>query len=129
MSTTSLIFVCVVAALLSAFLKQYNPTYSVITVCAATVLILIFVFTEISRLIEGIFSAVKELGETLELIEILVKAVCICILAEIAGGICKDSGNGSIAACVDVCTKIILAYLSFPLINYLISIIQDMFKL
>ncbi len=128
MSTVSVIIVCVIASVLAAILKQYNSIFAVITVCAAAVIIISFAAVEISELLQNIFSAIEDVGETVEFMKILVKAVCISILAEIAGSICKDSGNASLAVCVDISAKIILLALAFPLVEYLITIIQDLFK-
>ena len=128
MSTVSVIFVCVVAAILAAVLKQYNATFSLVTVIAAAIIIIAIMASKAANLFDNVFSVVDDIGETAEFLKLLIKAICISVLAEIAGNICKDSGNSSLAVCVDVTAKIILFALAFPLIEYLITIIQDLFN-
>ena len=128
MSTVSVIFICVVAAILAAVLKQYNATFSLVTVIAAAIIIIAIMASKAANLFDNVFSVVDDIGETAKFLKLLIKAICISVLAEIAGNICKDSGNSSLAVCVDVTAKIILFTLAFPLIEYLITIIQDLFN-
>ena len=128
MSTVSVIFVCVVAAILAAILKQYNATFSLITIIAAAIIITTVTASKAIDLFDNMFSVVEDIGGTAELLKLLIKAVCISVLAEISSNICKDSGNSSLAVCVDVTAKIILFVLAFPLVEYLITIIQDLFN-
>lgn len=128
MSTVSVIFVCVVAAILAAILKQYNATFSLITIIAAAIIITTVTASKAINLFDNMFSVVEDIGGTAELLKLLIKAVCISVLAEISSNICKDSGNSSLAVCVDVTAKIILFALAFPLVEYLITIIQDLFN-
>ena len=128
MSTVSVIFVCVVAAILAAILKQYNATFSLITIIAAAIIITTVTASKAIDLFDNMFSVVEDIGETAELLKLLIKAVCISVLAEISSNICKDSGNSSLAVCVDVTANIILFALAFPLVEYLITIIQDLFN-
>lgn len=128
MNTVSVIFICVVAAILAAVLKQYNATFSLVTVIAAAIIIIAIMASKAANLFDNVFSVVDDIGETAEFLKLLIKAICISVLAEIAGNICKDSGNSSLAVCVDVTAKIILFTLAFPLIEYLITIIQDLFN-
>ena len=128
MSTVSVIFICVVAAILAAVLKQYNATFSLVTVIAAAIIIIAIMASKAANLFDNVFSVVDDIGETAELLKLLIKAVCISVLAEISSNICKDSGNSSLAVCVDVTAKIILFALAFPLVEYLITIIQDLFN-
>ena len=128
MSTVSVIFICVVAAILAAVLKQYNATFSLVTVIAAAIIIIAIMASKAANLFDNVFSVVDDIGETAEFLKLLIKAVCISVLAEISSNICKDSGNSSLAVCVDVAAKIILFALAFPLVEYLITIIQDLFN-
>ena len=128
MNTVSVIFVCVVAAILAAILKQYNATFSLITIIAAAIIIIAIMASKAANLFDNVFSVVDDIGETAEFLKLLIKAVCISVLAEISSNICKDSGNSSLAVCVDVTAKIILFALAFPLVEYLITIIQDLFN-
>lgn len=128
MNTISIILLCVIASIFSAFLKEYNSTYALIVIIAAAVIAIACLISSFNDLISDIYSSVFDVGETVKYIKILIKAVGVCILAEMAGSVCKDSGNSSMAVCIDVCAKVIILALALPLIGYLVNIIQDLFN-
>jgi stage III sporulation protein AD len=129
MSIFILSAVCLIAAILVAVLRQYNSVFAVLTVCAVGVICIVSLISEFSSVFSEIISTVQSVGNFSEYIKILLKAICICIISDIVGGICKDTGNGSIAVCVDVGAKIVLLALSLPLINDLIEIIRELFNI
>lgn len=61
-------------------------------------------------------------GQTLE---ILLKAVGIGVVAEIAGMICRDAGNGSMGKTMQILASAVILYLSIPLLKGFLSLIQE----
>lgn len=61
-------------------------------------------------------------GQTLE---ILLKAVGIGMVAEIAGMICRDAGNGSMGKTMQILASAVILYLSIPLLKGFLSLIQE----
>ena len=61
-------------------------------------------------------------GQTLE---ILLKAVGIGMVAEIAGMICRDAGNGSMGKTMQILASAVILYLSIPLLKGILSLIQE----
>lgn len=61
-------------------------------------------------------------GQTLE---ILLKAVGIGMVAEIAGMICRDAGNGSMGKSMQILASAVILYLSIPLLKGFLSLIQE----
>lgn len=129
MSELSIILVCVITAILASLLKQHYAPYSILLICGAGIVILSTAVVELSELTNELIYTFDGIDIAVDYLKILIKAICICILSEIASNICKDSGNASIATYVDITTKIILFSLSIPIIKNLITIIQDMFNL
>ena len=70
MSTVSVIFVCVVAAILAAILKQYNATFSLITIIAAAIIITTVTASKAIDLFDNMFSVVEDIGGTAELLKL-----------------------------------------------------------
>ena len=76
---------------------------------------------------------VKELLETLEtlgdldadMVRILLKAVGISLLTEIAAMICADSGNGSLGKMLLLLGTAVVLWLSVPLFTALLELIQE----
>ena len=61
-----------------------------------------------------------------DLTAILLKAVGIGLVTEIAGLICADSGNGSLGRVLQLLGTVVILWLSLPLFNALLELIQEM---
>lgn len=56
---------------------------------------------------------------------ILLKAVGIALIAELAGMICSDAGNASLAKTLQMLASSAILYLSIPIFNALLTLIQE----
>lgn len=68
----------------------------------------------------------KALGDLSgEMLGILMKAVGIGLVAEIAGMICADAGNGSLGKTLQILASAAILYLSIPLFQAFLSLVQE----
>ena len=68
----------------------------------------------------------KALGDLSgEMLEILMKAVGIGLVAEIAGMICADAGNGSLGKTLQILASAAILYLSIPLFQAFLTLVQE----
>lgn len=58
-------------------------------------------------------------------LQILLKSAGIALVAEIAGLICSDAGNSSLGKTFQLLGTVAVLYLSIPVFNSLITLIQD----
>lgn len=56
---------------------------------------------------------------------ILLKAVGITLIADLAGNICIDAGNGSLSKLMQLLGSTVILYLSVPLIHSLLTLLRD----
>ena len=56
-------------------------------------------------------------------ISILLKITGIAFLAEFAVSVCKDAGEGAIASKIEIGSKVIIIFLSIPIISNLLELI------
>ena len=61
-----------------------------------------------------------------QMLRILLKAVGIGILGELAGLICTDAGNGALGKALQLLTGAVILWLSIPLIQALIELLSEM---
>lgn len=59
------------------------------------------------------------------MIRILLKAVGIGLLTEIAGLVCTDSGNGSLAKALQLLGTAVILWMALPLFTSLLELIQE----
>ena len=56
----------------------------------------------------------------------LFKTAAIGILAQLAGTICRDSGQQALAQAVEICCGFVSFYLALPLLELVLSLLQTM---
>lgn len=56
----------------------------------------------------------------------LFKTAAIGILAQLAGTICRDSGQQALAQAVEICCAFVSFYLALPLLELVLSLLQTM---
>ena len=59
-------------------------------------------------------------------VTILMKAVGIGLIAEIAALVCSDAGNASLAKAIGILSSAVMLWLSLPLLQGLLELVQNM---
>ena len=109
-------------------LRQLKPEWGALVRMAAAVAAAGFILTALS----GVLSLVEELssisGEALpaDTWGILLRALGVAFLTEIAASICRDSGEGGLAGWVEMAGRVEILLLSFPLIRTVLSTVSDL---
>ena len=129
MNIFSIIIISVIVSVLAILIKQNNPTYSVLLIIIFAIIITTVAINYLFGLTENIMDSLGTIDYAPEFVKILLKAIVICVLSDLTSNICKDSGNSSIAVCIDVVTKVILLSLTLPIIEKLVEIIQGLFNI
>lgn len=79
--------------------------------------------------LEPVLDLLRELESIGELqgglLGILLKAVGIALVAELAGMICSDAGNGSLGKTLQMLGSAVILYLSIPIFDALLTLIRD----
>lgn len=125
MDTAKICAFGIMCAIVCVLIKHYRAEFSIPARLGSIVLIFSIVFLMLSPVI----SYLKELmGNTLssEYSAILLKALGIAYLIQISSDICRESGETSIAAGIEIAGKIELIILSFPLISKIISVSEEL---
>ncbi len=122
-SLTAVIGVGLIAAMLSVLLRQYKPEFALLTALAATILI----FTMMAGWILPAAQRIRELlnqSPTLsESAAVLLKAVGICFLTQIACDLCRDAGENAIASRVETAGKTAILLISLPLFEQVLELV------
>lgn len=79
--------------------------------------------------LKPVLELMEELGQLGEVaggtLEILMKAVGIALVSEIAGMLCNDAGNGSLGKLLQMLGSAAILYLSIPIFRSLLTLIQE----
>lgn len=115
----------IAGALFAIQLKQNKAEFSVLLCIGISLLIFFSIFHELDVIIE----TVKEVGKTIYLdntyLVTLLKMLGVTYVAEFSSGICKDAGYQTIAAQIEIFSKLTILVLSLPILVALFQTIQN----
>ena len=113
----------------SIILKDIKPEVSIFVLISTSVLIILEVLGYVTSIIDVFKTLSETTGIDNELFKIILKIIGIGYLIEFSSNICLDSGFNSIASKIQFAGKIIIMFISLPIINALIQIITSLLKL
>ena len=126
MNIASIVGIGIVAAALSVVLKKFGGTSSLFVSIAASLLILYAVLMSLSPLI----GLVDELSESANAesayITILMKALAVCFITQLAADSCRDSGEGAIASKRELAGRTAVLLLAVPLFESILGIVKEL---
>ncbi len=106
------------------FTKQVKPEFAVIVSVAGSIAILAYILGFFTDLVVLYNQLIAKTGINQEYFTILLKAIGVGYLVEFASGVCKDSGNSSIADKVTLAGKISILLLAVPIIKSIFEIVS-----
>ena len=112
-----------IALVIIIIVKQYRPEFAIYVSLVAGILILFFIMDKLTSVIDLIKSVADKSYINSSFIALLLKITGIAFLAEFAVSVCKDSGEGAIASKIEIGSKVIIIFLSIPIISNLLEIV------
>jgi stage III sporulation protein AD len=121
-----IVIVGIIGGSLLIVVRQYRPEIAL----QLSIAIGIIIFLSVIGKINAIMVVLKDLAEQANINMVymgtVLKIVGIAYIAEFGAQICRDSGEGTVAAKVEFAAKILVLVLALPII---VSILQTLIKL
>ncbi|MCL2564291.1 MAG: stage III sporulation protein AD [Defluviitaleaceae bacterium] len=125
MDIMQIVAVGIISGVLSLTIKKQVPEIALLISIAAAVLIFFMVLPKISAIfgvLDGISARIRgDLG----FIGTLIQITGIAYIAEFGAQICKDAGEGAIAAKIELAGKVLIMAASTPIIVALLNMITQ----
>lgn len=118
----------IAGVLMSLFVREWKPQFSVLISMATCTLIF---FCAISRIqaMAGVFSQLVQYITVKEsYLKILLKIVGIAYIADFAANICRDAGYSAVAGQIELSGKISVLTVSTPIVLALLNTISEYLK-
>ena len=112
-----------VGLIIIIIVKQYRPEFAVYISIASGILILLFVMDKLINIIALIKTFSDNSGINSSFLSVIFKITGIAFLTEFAVSVCKDSGESAIASKIEIGSKVIIIFLSIPIISNLLEVI------
>ena len=120
-----LVLVCLVVLLV---LRQIRPEWGTLVRLAAAVVAAGFILTMVSSVLSLVeeLSSISEGAMPSDTWGILLKALGVAFLSEVAASVCRDSGESGLAGWVEMAGRVEILLLSFPLIRTVLDTVSDL---
>lgn len=128
MEIIKIVAIAIVCALLCAVLKQYKPEYAIVVQLAASVLILLLIASAMGDLINAIRELIDGSGIDTGYLTLLLKALGVAILTQLAADACRDSGETALSNKVELAGKVTILLLCLPLVKAMIQLSAGLIK-
>ena len=117
-----------VAVIICVVLAKQGKEFAIILTVLVSCLILAAAFTFLKPVID-LVERLSELGNLNDqMLEILLKAVGVALLAETTELVCKDAGNNTLGKALQILSMAVILWLAIPLFNELIDLIQTVLE-
>ena len=121
MEMTALIALCIITALLALTLRGQRPEFAMLLSLGCGIFVLLALMGQMKEIITGLEKIMSGLSEQSDLTAIILKALGICIVAELGSQCCRDAGEAAIAAKVELVAKAALVLMSMPVFTSLME--------
>lgn len=122
MELTAIAGLGVVAVVIVVLLRQYRPEYALMVSLIFSVIIFWAALEALWPVIQRIQSLLHGAGEGSAYIEVLLKALGICFITQIASESCRDAGESSIASKIELAGRLALVVLALPMFEQILAI-------
>lgn len=125
MDIFKILALAILTCIATIIVRQVKPDFASIVAIAGGVVILLFVLNYLGDVLAVFQNIINKTGLSPTLFSTILKIVGIGYLTEFTANLCNDSGNSSLATKVGLAGKIIILFVSLPIITNLIEIIME----
>lgn len=118
-----IIGLAIVATVIIAVLKVQKPEIAIQISIATGIIIFTMILGKITAVIELLNSFASKVNIDTIYLSTLLKIVGIAYIAEFGAEVCKDAGEGAIAAKVEFAGKVVIIVLAVPIITSLMDLV------
>lgn len=126
MNIVVIVSAALIAAVLSLVLKQYKPEYSLFISIATGIIIFLAVVAVIQPVTNYISQLISEAGLSGVYAEVLLKALAVCYLTQLACDCCKDAGESAIAGKLQLAGRVAIIIISLPMFKSITDIVTGL---
>ncbi len=126
MDITTLAGIAVIAAVLCLVIRQYKPEMALGVGLACGILLLAAAVFMLSPAVELLRSLTASAGLDEGYATLLIKALAICYITQLACDCCRDAGESAIAGRLELAGRAAVAVISLPVLTSLAEIVTGL---
>lgn len=125
----SVIGIALVTVCICILLQKWNPEISVMAALMCGIIIFGLVIVNLTPVLDTLGNLISGVEIQSEYISIVIKALGICYITQLAADTCRDSGFSAIASKVELAGKVSVLVISMPLFTNLMNIALNLVNL
>lgn len=122
MDIVKILVLSIVTVLFISVIKPNKKEFAITLSIIFGVFSFWFIFSYLKSITESINSVFGMIRMDTAIFNIILKIIFVSYICEFASNICRDAGEVSIASKVELCGKIIIVYISLPVVEAVINL-------
>ncbi|MEE1018291.1 MAG: SpoIIIAC/SpoIIIAD family protein [Acutalibacteraceae bacterium] len=122
----ALIALVLISLALILLLKQYRPEFALLASVTSALILLIYGIAKAGEIISAVRSLTERAGIDEQNVLLVLKALGICYIVQIAKDVCADSGQTALSDRIDFIGKVTVVAMSLPLLTQIIGIVTQL---
>ena len=122
MDIMKIVMVGIIAALLAVVLKEEKPEMAVAISIVTGLVIFVFVITKLNSVMTVLKHFAAKANVDVLYFTTILKVIAIAYITEFGAQICRDAGEGAIAAKVEFAGKVLIMVIAIPILAALMDI-------
>ncbi len=123
MDIVKFVAIGIISVVLSLTVKKQSPQFSLMISIAASVLIFILILPRLAEVLDTFKALAEMIDANISYIMIILKIIGIAYIAEFGSQICIDAGESAIASKIELSGKILIMFISTPILLSLLDMI------
>jgi stage III sporulation protein AD len=118
--------IAVSGMIMVSLVRAFKPEFAIYIVIATVIVILILCVTQLTAVFQFLKSVYDDMSYGKEYFPIIIKVLVVAYLADFTAQLCHDAGETSIGSKVELAGKIIIFYLSLPILVSILELVNSM---
>lgn len=115
-----------IGMVLAVFIKERNKEAAILVSLATGVIIFLMALSKVKAVMDVLWRLAASADINMFYLTTILKIVGIAYIAEFGSQICKDAGEGSVAAKIEFAAKVLIMVLALPI---LVAILESILRL
>jgi len=115
-----------VAAVMALLVRQHRPEIAIQISLAAALVIFFYIAPYFLGIVQMFEDLAENLSVDVRFFDIVIKIIGVAYITQLGAELCRDAGEGAIAAKIELAGKVILIVMSMPIVYSLISMVTGL---
>jgi len=119
-----IVSIALIGVILSGIIKGIKPDFAIYVVLTTVICIFLIILEKLGYMFSFLEKIYDELSYGKEFFPILIKVLAVSYLTDFVSDLCKDADEKAISSKVELAGKVIIFYLSIPILVSILDLIN-----